>query len=134
MNTIWQSYSEVIVILLIYSGLMTYFLVPFQKKTQAQNDQLNQKSFKSVFKDSLRELVFHKKAIFALALLGFSLLCIWLVYDANESHYNEHSGYPPISTNLEAIYSICGLIIYTVILLFVLGYRRTLNVLKVLKK
>ena len=55
---------------------------------------------------------------------------IWSGYAAAEAHYNNHSGYPPISTNLEAIYSMFGLLIYTVLLLLFLGFVRTIKIVK----
>lgn len=125
-----MGYSEIAVILLVYSGLMIFFLVPFQRRVHSKNFQQNQVSFISVFKDSLIKIVFHKKAILALILLGFTLISIWLGYADVEYHYNAHSGYPPISTNLKAIYSICGVLVYTVVLLLLLGYVRTLKIVK----
>ncbi|WP_313800416.1 hypothetical protein [Cytobacillus sp.] len=123
-----MEYSEILVMLLVYSGLMTFFLVPFQNQVNSKDYQQNQGFFKEIFKDNLINLVFHKKAILALILIGFTLLSIWLGYSGIEEHYNSHSGYPPISTNLKALYSICGVLVYTVVLLLFLGYVRTLKI------
>ncbi|MBU8878839.1 hypothetical protein BGM26_07545 [Bacillus sp. FJAT-29790] len=125
-----MGYSEIAVILLVYSGLMTFFLVPFQRRIHSKNYHQNKLSFTLVFKDSLIKMIFHKRAIFALTLLGFTLISIWLGYADIEYHFNAHSGYTPISTNLKAIYSICGVLGYTVILLMLLGYVRTLKIIK----
>ncbi len=121
--------SEIIMMLFVYSGLILYFLMPFQKKlnTKSQHHKL---AFKTVYKQSLRKMLFHKKAIFAFILLGFTLFMIWSGYAAAEFHYNNHSGYPPITTNLEAIYSMFGLLIYTVFLLLLLGFVRTIKIVK----
>ena len=45
-------------------------------------------------------------------LLSFTLFCIWLTYDAAEYHVNAHSGYPPISMDLKAFYSMGGTCVY----------------------
>lgn len=123
-------FSEIVVLLLIYSGLLIFFLLPFQRQVQSKNHQRNQKSFLSVFKDNLVNMVFHKKAILALVLLGFALISIQAGYAGAQWHYNAHSGYPPISNNLTALYTICGVVIYTVVLLLFLVYKRTLKIVK----
>ena len=103
--------------------------MPFQKKLNTKSQQ-HKLVFKTVYKQSLRKILFHKKAIFAFILLGFTLFMIWSGYAAAESHYNNHSGYPPISTNLKAVYMMCGLLIYTVFLLLLLGFVRTIKIVK----
>lgn len=123
-------YSEVGVMLLIYSGLIIFFLVPFQRGLSLINQQKNPITFTPIYKDNLMELIFHKKAIFAFILFIFTLLLIWLNYKTADDHFNKHSGYPPISSNLQAIYSICGVIIYTVILYLLLAFVRTIKIVK----
>ncbi|RST59596.1 hypothetical protein D5F11_010835 [Siminovitchia terrae] len=125
-----MGYSEIAVILFVYSGLMTFFLIPFQRRAHSKSYQQNQISFISIFKSSLVKMIFHKKAILALTLLGFMLISIWLGYAGVEDHYNAHSGYSSISTNFKAIYTICGVFVYTVVLLLLLGYVRTLKIVK----
>ncbi len=71
--------------------------------------------------------IFHKKAILALALLVFTLIIIQTGYASSEWHYNAHSGYPPISKQLTALYTIFGVVLYTVALLLFLVYLRTLK-------
>ncbi|MEK4404663.1 hypothetical protein MKZ26_09570 [Sporosarcina sp. FSL K6-6792] len=122
--------SEIVVLLLVYSGLMIFFLVPLQSRVQSKYYQQSQVSFISVFKDNLVKMVIHKKAVLAAALLGFMLISIWAGYANVEWHYNAHSGYFPVSTKLTAIYSICGVLIYTLVLLLFLGYLRTLKIVK----
>jgi len=79
-------------------------------------------------------MVFHKKAVLAMAILGFMLISIWSGYANVEWHYNAHSGYLPITTKLIAIYSIWGVLIYTIVLLLFLGYLRTLKIIKSVNK
>ncbi|MFE4430995.1 hypothetical protein ACFRH9_29185 [Peribacillus butanolivorans] len=125
-----MGYSAIAVILLVYSGLMTFFLVPFQRRVYSKKYKQNQVSFLSVFKDSLIKMIVHKKAILAFILLSFTVFCIWLGYADAEYHYNAHSGYSPISTNIKAIYSMFGLFVYTVLLFLLLGFARTLKIVK----
>lgn len=122
--------SEIIMMLFVYSGLILYFLIPFQKKVNLRNQQHSKSAFKTVYKHSLRKMLFHKKAIFAFILLGFTLFMIWSGYAAGESHYNNHSGYPPINTNLERVFSMFGLLIYTVLLLLLLVFVRTIKIVQ----
>ena len=122
--------SEFIIMLLVYSGLILYFLIPFQRKVNLRNQQHSKSAFITVYKHSLRKMIFHKKALVAFILLGFTLVMIWSGYAAAEVHYNNHSGYPPISTNLEAVYMMCGLLIYTVLLLFLFCFVRTIKIVK----
>ena len=122
--------SEITVMLFVYSGLIVYFLIPFQRNVNLRNQQYSKSAFITVYKRSLRKMLFHKKAILAFILLAFSLLMIWSGYAAVESHYNNHSGNPPISTNLEALYSMFGLLIYTGFLLLLLGFVRTIKIVK----
>lgn len=122
-------FSEIFVLLLIYSGLLIFFLVPFSKPEQS-NDYQGQISFSSVFKENLVKLICHKKAIFALVLLGLALISIQAGFEGAEWHYNAHSGYSPISYKLPALYSMGSVVIYTVVLLLSLGYMRTLKSMK----
>ena len=122
--------SEITMMLFVYSGLIIYFLISFQKKVNLRNRHQSKPAFITDYKHSLRKMLFHKKAIFAFILLGFTLYMIWSGYAAAEAHYNNHSGYPPISTNLEAIYMMCVLLIYTVFLLLLLNFVRTIKVVK----
>ena len=125
-----MEYSDIAVMLLVYSGLITFFLVPFQREVNLINQQQSQVTFITVFKDSLGKMIFHKKAVFACVLLCFTLFSICLGYVNAEYHFNAHSGYPPISTNIKAIYSMCGLLVYTVVLFLLLGFVRTLKIVK----
>ena len=122
--------SEITVMLFVYSGLIVYFLIPFQRNVNSRNQHHSKSAFITVYKHSLRKMLFHKKAIFAFILLGFTLFMIWSGYAAAETHYNNHSGYPPINTNLEAIFSMFGLLIYTIFLLLLLGFVRTIKIVK----
>jgi len=87
-------------------------------------------NFITVFKGSLIKMVINKKAIFALIILGCTLLIIWTGYEGVEFHFNAHSGYPPISTDLKAIYSMCGVLVYTVVLYLLIAFLRTLKIVK----
>lgn len=124
-----MSFSEFVVLLLIYSGLLIFFLIPFSKQEQSK-DHRGQISFLSVFKENLVKILCHKKAIFALVLFGFVLISIQAGFTGAEWHYNAHSGYSPISNKLPALYSVGSVVIYTVVLLLSLGYMRTLKSMK----
>lgn len=120
-------YSEILVMLLVYSGLIVFLLVPFQSGWNQHPRPIN---FITVFKDSLIKMIFHKKSIFALILISFMLFSIWFGYKGEEYHFNAHSGYPPISTNLKAFYSMFGVLVYTVILYTFIAFVRTLKIVK----
>ena len=124
-----MGFSEFVVPLLIYSGLLIFFLIPFSKQEQSKGHR-GQIPFLSVFKESLVKMVFHKKAIFALVLFVFALIIIQTGFAGAEWHYNAHSGYSPISNKLPALYSMGSVVIYTVVLLLSLGYLRTLKSMK----
>ncbi|WP_277585238.1 hypothetical protein [Psychrobacillus antarcticus] len=121
-----MSISEIIILILIYSGLLVFFLVPSTKMEQVKVYK-GQVSLSSVFKDTLVKLVFQKKAIFALALFGFALYGIQSGFVGEEWHYNAHSGYPSISYKLPALLTMGGAVIYTAILFLVIGYVRTIK-------
>ncbi|MFJ7736320.1 hypothetical protein ACIQ2D_08235 [Lysinibacillus sp. NPDC097287] len=125
-----MGYSEIGVMLLIYSGLIIFFLVPFQRGLSIINQQKGPMTFTPVYKDNLLKLILHKKAILAFILFIFTLLLIWLNYKTADDHFNAHSGYPPISSDLQAIYSICGVIIYTVVLYLLLAFVKTFRIVK----
>lgn len=124
-----MNFSESSVLLLVYTGLMIFFLVPSQREEDAKNLE----TFKVIYKGCLMKMIFQRKAIFAFLLLSFSLLCIWLAFGEVESHTNRHSGNPPISTNLEAINMMFMMLIYTIILYLSLALVRTLKLVKSLR-
>ena len=111
-----------IVFFVVYSGLMAFFLISFERNTSVVKQQ--------TFTQVIRQTLFHKKAILALLLLGFVLFSIWSTYEAAEWHVNEHSGYPPISTDVQAVYAMTGVVVYTVVLAFLLACWRTLTIVK----
>ena len=119
--------SEIVIMLLIYSGLMTYFLVPNQSRHNFINHLDPQINFTKAYKDNFISIIFHKKAILALILLSLTLRFIWLVYAAEEEHFNAHSGYPPISNDLQAIYSMTGIFVYSVALVLLIAFLRTIR-------
>lgn len=108
--------------IVVYSGLMAFFLMPFERNTSAVKQQ--------TFAQVVRQTLFHKKAILALLLLGFALFSIWSRYEAEEWHVNEHSGYPPISTDLQAVYAMMGVVVYTMLLVFLLACWRAFKMVK----
>ena len=125
-----MGYSEIIVILLVYSGMIIYFLVPFKNNKDVVKEKESQVKIARVFKDSVIDIILHKKAVLASILLSFTLLCIWSTYDAAEYHVNAHSGYPPISMDLKAFYSMGKVLVYTIVLTFLLAFLRTLKIVK----
>ncbi|WP_033541573.1 hypothetical protein [Planococcus sp. CAU13] len=124
-----MGFSEFIILLLIYSGLLIFFLTPFSKQNQSY-DYREQLSFSAVFKKNLMKMISHKKAVFALLLIGLTLISIQIGFESATSHYNAHSGYSPVSNNLLPIILMVGLGIYTVALLLVLAYTRTSKIIK----
>lgn len=124
-----MSISEVIILLLIYSGMLIFFLVPSAKK-ESEKVHKEQSTFPFVFKDNLAKMVFQKKTVLSLALFGIALFSIQSVFAGAEWHYNAHSGYPPISYKSSALFTMGSTIIYTVILLLALGYVRTIKSMK----
>ena len=125
-----MGYSEIIVFLLVYSGMIIYFLVPFPSDKDVVNERERQVEIARVFKNSLIEIILHKKAVLALILLSFTLFYIWLAYDATEYHVNAHSGYSPISMDLKAFYSMSGVLVYTIVLAFLLAFLRTFKIVR----
>ena len=125
-----MGYSEIVVVLLVYSGLVSFFLVPFQSEWNLIGQQQSHIKFGKVFKDSLISMVFHKKAIFALILLSFTLFIIWSIFQGAEYHFNAHSGYPPISLELKATFSMGSLLVYTIVLSLLIAFMRTLKIVK----
>lgn len=124
-----MGFSEFIILILIYSGLLIFFLIPFSKQDQL-NDYRGQLPFTAVFKKNLVEMISHKKAGLALLLFGLTLISIPVGFESAAAHYNAHSGYSPISNNLQTSFSMIGLVIYTMALLLVIGYMRTLKMMK----
>lgn len=122
-------FSGFLVLLMIYSGLLIFFLVPFSKQEPSKNHR-GQLSFSSVFKENLVVIICHKKALFALVLFGLALITIQVGFESEEWHYNAHSGYSPISYKLPALYFMGCVVIYTIILLLSLGCMRTVKSMK----
>lgn len=125
-----MGYSEIVVMFLVYGGLITFFLVPFPKKVNSRNQQQSQIAYSTVIKDTFIRTIFHKKAIFALILLSFTLFSIWGGYAQAEYHINSHSGYPPISTNQKAITSICSVFVYTIVIYLAIVLVKTQKIVK----
>ena len=100
-------------VVVVYSGLMAFFLMPFERHKSVVKLQ--------TFAQVVRQTLFHKKAILALLLLGFVLFSIWSAYEAEEWQVNEHSGYPPISTDVQAVYAMTGVVVYTILLAVLLA-------------
>jgi len=113
--------SEFTVLALVYSGIMIFFLVPFK------NHRSKETKRPITFKESLLHITFHKKALLALFLIGFWLVAIWFHTEQEVYHFNTHSGYPPISSNSKAIFYMCALLAYTVILYVALALWISLN-------
>lgn len=128
-----MEFSEIIVILLVYSSMITFLLLPFQSGMDRINQQKSQRRFAQIFKRNLSEIIFHKKAILALVLLALTLYYVWAAYASTEYHFNAHSGYPPLSTKLNAITSMIGVFLYTVLLTLVIALLKTLKKVKTLR-
>lgn len=128
-----MGYSEIIVILLVYSGLMTFLLLPFRSGMVVINRQKSQVKFAQIFKENFSGIILHKKVILAIVLLALTLYYIWAAYGSTEYHFNAHSGYPPINTKLNAIYSMIGVFLYTVVLTLGIAFLKTLKVVKKLR-
>lgn len=116
--------SELTVMVLVYSGIMFYFLVPFKRR------QSMEIKHSITFIEILLYITFHKKALLALLLLSFLLVAIWFGYDQEVYHFNAHSGYPSINSDSKAIFYMCALLGYTVILYLFLAICISLNIVK----
>lgn len=113
--------SEVIIPLLIYSGLFIFFLGPSTTKGRIKTSEENS-NFSIVFKNHLVKMIFRKKTIFAVALFGFALFITQSMFASAQWHYNAHSGLPPIRYTSPTVLAISGLVIYTSILFLLVGY------------
>ena len=109
-----------IVFFVVYSGLIAFFLIPFERNKSVVKQQ--------TFAQVVRQTLFHKKVILALFLLAFVLFSIWSTYEGIEWHVNEHSGYPPISTDVQAFYAMTGVVVYTMLLAFLLACWRAFKI------
>ncbi|MFF5994952.1 peptide ABC transporter permease [Lysinibacillus sp. KU-BSD001] len=98
--------SEIIVILLIYSGLFIYFLISFDVKNKKKSR------------------LFPAKSFLALGLYMLMVSTIWGMYKAEEWQMNEHSGYPPIYLMNEALLLIVGVSIYSILLFVIMTVFR----------
>lgn len=114
-----MKFTDIFLVLVIYSGLIVYFLMPFT------NNLENQK--RHSFMQNLKQLILHKKAIFALLIFVFVLVNALFVISDRENHINAHSGYPAISMDLYALYFTVGIVIYTVILTLAIAKYKTLK-------
>ena len=86
-----------------------------------------------IFKKNFSGIIFHKKTILAIVLLALTLYYVWAAYASTEYHFNAHSGYPPISTKLNAIYSMIGVFLYTFVLTLVIAFLKTLKIVKTVR-
>jgi len=123
-----MKFDELAVLTLIYSGLMIYFIVPLDRNKRLVIQ--HPCAFSTLFKENLMRLFFHKKALFATMLFILLLTGIWFGIKQQESHINAHSGNPPIQTNTTAIFYMCGLLIYTIVLYLLLALTTTLKAYK----
>lgn len=65
---------------------------------------------------SKNKILVYVKSAFLIILYVFISTTIWFTYKSEEYHFNNHSGYEPISFTDEAVLMIVGLSIYSVIL------------------
>ncbi|WP_431026871.1 hypothetical protein [Lysinibacillus sp. LZ02] len=98
--------SEIIVKLLIYSGLLIYFLTLFDVKNKKKSR------------------LFPTKSFLALGLYMLMVSIIWGTYTAEEWQMNEHSGYPPIYLMDHALLLIVGVSIYSILLFVIITFFR----------
>ncbi|MBP2239510.1 TRAP-type C4-dicarboxylate transport system permease small subunit [Cytobacillus eiseniae] len=125
--------SGIIIVLIVFSGLFTYCIVPFQSATNLIDQSKRQLTFGMVFKEVFLRMIFHKKAVIAFILVVFTLYITWLGYDAAEDHINSHSGYPPISVNMNAYFMMFTVLLYSIILTLLLVLIKTFRVFKNVK-
>lgn len=124
-----MSYSEIGVILLIYTGLFIYFLNPFQQ-LKPLNQYQSPLTIKEVLKNTVIEMTFQKNSLFALILFILASISIWLGFSEVENHLNAHSGKPLVNMTIKAVYFICGLFLYTIVLYIMLIFDRVLKVVR----
>ncbi|MFJ7666990.1 hypothetical protein ACIQXI_07765 [Lysinibacillus sp. NPDC097195] len=128
-----MEYSEIIVFLIVYSGLITFFLLPFRSGMNVIKQRKGQIKFTQIFKENFIGIIFHKKAILAVILLIFTLFYVWSAYADTEYHFNAHNGYPSISLELNALYSMIGVFLYTVVLALCIAFLKTLKIVKAVR-
>ncbi len=75
-------------------------------------------------------MTFQKNSLFALILFILASISIWLGFSEVENHLNAHSGKPPVNMTIKAVYFICGLFLYTIVLYIMLIFDRVLKVVR----
>ncbi|AVK83882.1 hypothetical protein C3943_10030 [Lysinibacillus sp. B2A1] len=121
-----MKFDELAVLTFIYSGLMTFFIVPFDRNKPFEHPC----TFSTLFRENLMRLIFHKKPLFAVILFILLLTGIWFGFKQQEYHIHTHSRNHPIHTNTIAIFYMFGLFIYTIVLYLILALTTTLKAYK----
>ncbi|WP_419393992.1 hypothetical protein [Cytobacillus praedii] len=125
-----MSFSEIAIMVLVFSGLFIYFLVPFERSANITNQQKGKLIFYRVLKDRIFYILHQKKAIFACILLVVTLLGTWFGYATAEDHINAHSGYSPISMKENAYFTMGIVLLYSLFLFFLIVFMNALKVYK----
>ncbi|MED3574855.1 hypothetical protein ACTHO0_09260 [Cytobacillus praedii] len=125
-----MSFSEIAIMVLVFSGLFIFFLVPFERSANITNQQKSKIIFKTVLKDRIFYILHHKKAIFAYILLAVTLLGTWFGYASAEDHINAHSGRSPISMKENAYFTIGIILFYSLFLFFLIVFMNARRVCK----
>lgn len=120
-----MSYSEIGVILLIYTGLFIYFLNPFETIKSISKSINNKRGIKKYGDRDDFSKKFLICSYFILASIS-----IWLGFSEVENHLNAHSGKPLVNMTIKAVYFICGLFLYTIVLYIMLIFDRVLKVVR----
>ncbi|MBS8266334.1 hypothetical protein DYI25_18080 [Mesobacillus boroniphilus] len=124
-----MQFTEIVVFAIVWGGLMTYFLIPFDNKISIEG------TFPKAFMVSLKKQVFHKKAILAFALLLVTLITIWsdfksaVVYDILHGITRESAADP----QEQAIFYMISVMIYAALLYLFLAVRWTVKAVKAAK-
>lgn len=121
-----MKFDELAVLTFIYSGLMTFFIVPFDRNKPFEHPC----TFSTLFRENLMRLIFHKKPLFAVILFILLLTGIWFGFKQQEYHIHAHSRNHPIHTITIAIFYMFGLFIYTIVLYLLLALTTTLKAYK----
>lgn len=125
-----MSFSEIAIMVLVFSGLFIYFLVPFERSANITNQQKGKLIFNRVLKDRIFYILHQKKSIFACILLVVTFLGTWFGYATAEEHINAHSGYSPISMKENAYFTMGIVLLYSLFLFFLIVFMNALKVYK----
>lgn len=114
-------FTEIVVFAIVWGGLMSYFLRPFDDKISMEG------TFSRVFIVSLKKLLFHKKAVLAFLLLVITLASIWFYFLSAEEYAKLHAitRESAADPQEQAIFYMISTVLYTALLYLISAVRWT---------